>query len=101
MRRLVYLSSIKAGGDETEYGRAKLAAERALAEVAARTGMETVVLRPPLVYGPGVKANFFALMRAIDAGWPLPFGSVSVSPVNDKLTTGEQQWPRSHRSRFT
>jgi nucleoside-diphosphate-sugar epimerase len=76
VRRLVYLSSIKASGDQSEYGKAKLAAERALAEVAGRTGIETVVLRPPLVYGPGVKANFLALLRVVDAGWPLPFGSV-------------------------
>jgi nucleoside-diphosphate-sugar epimerase len=76
VRRLVYLSSVKASGDGSEYGKAKLAAEGALAEVAGRTGMEAVVLRPPLVYGPGVKANFLALLRAVDAGWPLPFGSV-------------------------
>jgi nucleoside-diphosphate-sugar epimerase len=91
VRRLVYLSSIRASGEASkgrpfdgnetpaprdEYGRAKLAAERALAEVAARTGMEMAILRPPLVYGPGVKANFLALLRAIDAGWPLPFGRV-------------------------
>jgi nucleoside-diphosphate-sugar epimerase len=91
VRRLVYISSIKASGVESkahpfdgteapaprdDYGWAKLAAERALAEIARRTGIETVVLRPPLVYGPGVKANFLALLRAVDAGWPLPFGSV-------------------------
>jgi nucleoside-diphosphate-sugar epimerase len=75
VRRFVYLSSIKSG-DESRYGKSKLAAERSLAEVAGRTGIETVVLRPPLVYGPGVKANFLALLRAVDAGWPLPFGSV-------------------------
>src|SRR5688572_8936273 len=70
VQRLVYLSSIKASGEETfgkpifgdeapapttEYGRSKLAAEAALAEIAARTGLEVVSLRPPLVYGPGVK----------------------------------------------
>jgi nucleoside-diphosphate-sugar epimerase len=91
-KRFVYLSSIKASGEETgakpfdgteplqprdAYGRAKLAAERALAEVATRTGMQVVVLRPPLVYGPGVKANFLALMRAIARGWPLPLASIS------------------------
>jgi len=90
-RRFVYLSSIKALGEETHglalngtevpapkdaYGRAKLEAERALAEVARRTGLEVVILRPPLVYGPGVKANFLALMRAVDRGWPLPLASV-------------------------
>jgi len=91
VRRFVYLSSIKALGEETRgraldgsevpapedaYGRSKLAAERALAEVAGRTNLEIVILRPPLAYGPGVKANFLALMRAVDRGWPLPLGSV-------------------------
>ena len=90
-RRLVYLSSIKAVGEETRgfalhgtevpapedvYGRAKLAAERALAEVAGRTGLEVLILRPPLVYGPGVKANLLTLMRAVDRGWLLPFASI-------------------------
>lgn len=91
VRRLVYISSIKASGEQTlgrafdatetpapqdEYGRTKLAAERALAEVSTTTGLQTVVLRPPLVYGPGVKANFRALLRAIDAGCPLPFARI-------------------------
>ena len=91
LRRFVYLSSIKASGERTAgppfdgtevpapedaYGRSKLAAERALAEVAAGTKLELVVLRPPLVYGPGVKANFLALVRAIARGWPLPLASV-------------------------
>ena len=90
-RRFVYLSSIKAFGEETRgraldgtevpapedaYGRAKLAAERALAEVAERTGLAVVILRPPLVYGPRVKANFLALMHAVDRGWALPLASV-------------------------
>ena len=91
IRRFVYLSSIKASGEwtgtrpfdgseapapEDAYGRSKLAAERALAEVGASTKLETVVLRPPLVYGPGVKANFLALLRAVARGWPLPLASV-------------------------
>lgn len=90
-RRFVYLSSIKALGEETRgqafdgaevpapvdaYGRAKLAAEQELAEVARRTGLEAVILRPPLVYGPGVKANFLALLRAVDVGLPLPFAGI-------------------------
>jgi nucleoside-diphosphate-sugar epimerase len=89
--RLIYLSSIKASGDETRgrpfdgmepplpqdgYGRAKCAAERALIEVSGRTGLQIVILRPPLVYGPHVKANFLALMRAIARGWPLPFSGI-------------------------
>ena len=91
IRRFVYVSSIKASGEETAgrafdgtedpspqdaYGQSKLAAERALAEVARSTGLQSVVLRPPLVYGPGAKANFLALLRAIDSGYPLPFAGV-------------------------
>lgn len=92
VQRMIYLSSIKASGEETgirpfdgaeapapadAYGRAKLAAEQALFEVAARSGLEVVVLRPPLVYGPGVKGNFFALMRALARGLPLPLAGIS------------------------
>lgn len=72
-RRFVYLSSIKAAQPEDPYGRAKVAAEQALAEI---SGLEVVVLRPPLVYGPRVKANFLALLRAVDRGLPLPLASV-------------------------
>jgi UDP-glucose 4-epimerase len=92
VRRVIYLSSVKAVGEgsgdrpldgserpapQDDYGRSKLAAEHALQEVAAASGLEVVVLRPPLVYGPGVKANFLALMRIIDRGWPLPLAAVS------------------------
>jgi nucleoside-diphosphate-sugar epimerase len=88
VRRLIYLSSIKASGEETtgrpfdaseiempedDYGRAKLAAEQVLFDV----GVEAVVLRPPLVYGPGVKGNFLALMRAVAGGWPLPLANIA------------------------
>lgn len=91
VRRMVYLSSIKALVDEsqdqpvngatipaasTPYGLSKLEAERALAEIGNRTGMEWVVIRPPLVYGPGVKGNFISLMQAIDRGIPLPLGAL-------------------------
>ena len=72
-RRFVYLSSIKAARPEDAYSRAKSIAEQALLQL---EGLEAVVLRPPLVYGPRVKANFLALMRAIDRGWPLPLASV-------------------------
>ena len=58
------------------YARSKRDAELALAEVARGTPLETVVLRPPLVYGPGVRANFLALMRLAASGVPLPLGSV-------------------------
>jgi UDP-N-acetyl-alpha-D-quinovosamine dehydrogenase len=87
--RLLYMSSIKAMGEATPpgrafraddppcpedaYGRAKLASERALAEIAAQTGLELVILRPPLVYGPGVGGNFRALVRLAGSGLPLPF----------------------------
>jgi nucleoside-diphosphate-sugar epimerase len=73
VRRFVYLSSAKAHTLNDIYGEAKLEAERILADV---RGIETVILRPPLVYGPGVKANFLALMRAIARGLPLPFASI-------------------------
>ncbi len=89
VRRFVLVSSVKAAADisrgaplteadpaapGTPYGFSKLEGERALAEVAGR--METVVLRPPLVYGPGVRANFLALLRLVDSGITLPLGSV-------------------------
>ncbi len=92
VRRFVFLSSVKALG-ETEpgrpwreddapaptdpYGHSKLEAERALqffCESPDSRGMQRVVLRPPLVYGPGVRANFLRLMQAIDRGIPLPVG---------------------------
>ena len=73
VRRFVYLSSIKAVQPDDPYGRAKLAAEQALAGI---SGLEVVILRPPLVYGPGVKANFRALMKAISRGWPLPLAGI-------------------------
>src|SRR6267378_863299 len=91
VRRFVFLSSVKVHGEdsgsgacgeddaltpEDSYGRSKLEAERALTETAARTGMELVIIRPPLVYGPGVKANFLRLLSWVDSGLPLPFASV-------------------------
>jgi nucleoside-diphosphate-sugar epimerase len=92
VRRLVFLSSIKVNGEATKaadafredgvpapadaYGRSKWQAERDLAEVASATGLEVVILRPPLVYGPGVKANFLALVRACARRLPLPLGAV-------------------------
>jgi nucleoside-diphosphate-sugar epimerase len=73
IRKFIYLSSAKALEADDDYGRSKAAAEQALREV---SGLEVVVLRPPLVYGPGVRANFLSLMRAIDRGWPLPVGAI-------------------------
>ena len=58
------------------YGRAKLATERLLLAAAQETGLELVILRPPLVYGPNVKANFRALIRLAASGLPLPFAGI-------------------------
>lgn len=91
VRRFIFLSSVKVHGEdsgsgmyceddalrpEDSYGRSKLEAERALTEIADRSGMELVLIRPPLVYGPGVKANFLRLLNWVDSGVPLPFASV-------------------------
>jgi nucleoside-diphosphate-sugar epimerase len=76
VRRFVYMSSIKTSSAGDFYGATKLEAERALAEVASRGEMEIVVLRPPLLYGAGVKGGFHLLLRAIARGWPLPFGAI-------------------------
>ena len=91
VRRFIFLSSIKVNGERTgphaftesdaaapqdAYARSKWAAEQALHEVAAQTGLEVVIVRPPLVYGPGVRANFLRLMRLVQRGVPLPLGSV-------------------------
>ncbi len=76
VRRFIFLSSVKAAPGEAQddpYGALKAETEAGLAAV---NGIELVVLRPPLVYGPGVKANFLALARAIDRGLPLPFASI-------------------------
>jgi nucleoside-diphosphate-sugar epimerase len=91
VRRFVFVSSIKAMGegrpqpwtsaDEPrpvdDYGRSKLEGERRLIAAASGTGMESVVVRPPLVYGPGVKANFLTMLKWVGRGWPLPLGSVA------------------------
>jgi UDP-glucose 4-epimerase len=92
VRRLVLLSSIKAMGEATApgrpfraddeprpedaYGRAKLASEAAALAAARDTGLELVIIRPPLVYGPEVRANFRALARLAGSGIPLPFAAI-------------------------
>lgn len=92
VKRFIYLSSIKVNGDATElgrkftpeqraaptdpYGLSKMEAEHGLRAIAAETGMEVVIIRPPLVYGPGVKANFLSMMSWLSKGVPLPFGAI-------------------------
>ena len=92
VKRFVFISSIKVNGEGTKpgqiykesdhsdpndpYGISKFEAEQGLRQIAADTGMQVVIIRPPLVYGPGVKANFAALMNAVERGWPLPLGAI-------------------------
>lgn len=88
----MYLSSIKVNGERTAlgvpfsfsdtpapedaYGTSKWEAEQALWDISARTGLEVVVVRPPLVYGPGVKGNLARLLKLVRSGLPLPLGAV-------------------------
>lgn len=90
--RFVFVSSIKVNGESTQpgqpltaddvpspldpYGVSKLEAELGLREIEAQTGMEVVIVRPPLVYGLGVKANFASMMRWVARGTPLPLGAI-------------------------
>ncbi|MBB5367751.1 MULTISPECIES: SDR family oxidoreductase [unclassified Janthinobacterium] len=91
VKRFVFVSSVKVNGEATgqrpfssadqpapldPYGISKLEAETALQEFARNSGMELVIIRPPLVYGPGVRANFQLLMKLVQRGVPLPLGSV-------------------------
>jgi nucleoside-diphosphate-sugar epimerase len=92
VRRFIFLSSIKVNGEATTpgrpfraedapapvdpYGISKREAEDALRDLTRDVGMQLVVIRPPLVYGPGVKANFASLMRLLASGVPLPLGAV-------------------------
>lgn len=89
-KRFVFLSSIKVNGEETQpggpysahdvpapedaYGISKAEAEAGLRLLSLETGMEVVIIRPPLVYGPGVKGNFASLLRWVARGLPLPLG---------------------------
>jgi len=93
VKRLVYVSSVKVNGEETQelrsyveqdmpapqdpYGVSKWEAERALQLIAQETGLEVVVVRPPLVYGPGVKGNFIRLLAAVDKEIPLPLAGAN------------------------
>ncbi|WP_248805792.1 UDP-glucose 4-epimerase family protein [Pseudomonas sp. MWU13-2100] len=92
VRRFIFISSIKVNGEGTApgapytaddapapadpYGISKMEAEQGLRKLAAETAMEVVIIRPVLVYGPGVKANFLNMMRWLDKGIPLPFGAI-------------------------
>lgn len=92
VQRFVFVSTVKIHGESTApgqpfteaapaapqdaYARSKCEAEQGLAAIAARTGMALVVVRPPLVYGPGVRANFATLLRAVARGWPLPLAGL-------------------------
>ncbi len=93
VRRFVYLSSIKVNGEFTQegrpftaddtpapedpYGVSKHEAEQLLRQIAAETGMEVVIIRPPLVYGPGVKANFESMMHWLAWDVPLPLAAIT------------------------
>lgn len=91
VRRLVFISSVKVNGEGSTfpytvdspvlpidpYGISKWEAEQRLRQIEAETGMEVVVVRPTLVYGPGVKANFWNMMKVIQRGIPLPFAAIT------------------------
>jgi nucleoside-diphosphate-sugar epimerase len=94
VKRFIYVSTIKVNGEATfghaflssdtphpvdDYARSKLEAEDTLRRIAADTGLEIVIVRPPLVYGPGVRANFLRLFDWIDRGIPFPFRHVANS----------------------
>ncbi len=91
VRRFIFLSSIKVNGERTTekpfeetdqpgpldpYGRSKWEAEQVLQTPTIQNSIEVVILRPPLIYGPGVKANFYHLLKATFAGIPLPLGAI-------------------------
>lgn len=91
VKRFIYLSSIKVNGESSHtavfteqsppqprdaYAISKFRAEQALVEIGRETGLEIVIIRPPLVYGPGVKANFLRLLHLVNRGLPLPLASV-------------------------
>ncbi|MDE1230906.1 UDP-glucose 4-epimerase family protein [Vibrio aestuarianus] len=93
VKRFVFVSSIKVNGESTEigfpfkpdvsiapsapYGLSKFEAEQQLRSLSQEAGMEVVIIRPTLVYGPGVKANFASLMNLVSKGIPLPFGCIT------------------------
>ncbi|NQW57334.1 MAG: NAD-dependent epimerase/dehydratase family protein [Polynucleobacter sp.] len=92
VKRFIFLSSIKVNGEKTEpghpfaeesppypedlYGVSKLEAEEGIRAICKQVGMEFVLIRPPLIYGPGVKANYLKLMQLVQKRLPLPLGSI-------------------------
>lgn len=92
VKRFIFISSVKVNGEMTllnkpftpedqfipddPYGLSKYEAEQGLLALAKETGMEVVIIRPPLVYGPEVRANFASMMRWVNKGIPLPFGAI-------------------------
>jgi nucleoside-diphosphate-sugar epimerase len=92
VKRFIFISSIKVNGESTIVGQpftaddqprpldpyaiSKFEAEEALMQIGQSTGMEVVIIRPPLVYGPGVKANFLSLLSLANTGIPLPLGAI-------------------------
>jgi len=111
VKRFIFVSSIKVNGESTSarrpftsddprspkdfYGQSKSEAEEQLLGIAKETGLEVVIIRPPLIYGPGVKANFATLLKFVEKGLPLPFGCiknnkrslVSVGNLTDLIAT--------------
>lgn len=93
VKRFIFISSIKVNGESTSsrasysfddkplpedyYGQSKAEAEKGLMDIARQTNMEVVIIRPPLVYGPGVKANFASMMRLASKNLPLPLGAIN------------------------
>ena len=93
VRRFIFISSIKVNGEQTligkpftaedipapedAYGISKYEAEQGLLQIAADSGLEVVIIRPPLVYGPGVKGNFSSMMQVVKKGFPLPLGAIN------------------------
>ncbi|HIF9430788.1 TPA: UDP-glucose 4-epimerase family protein [Photobacterium damselae] len=92
VKRFIFISSIKVNGESTRidkpfkfdderlpedfYGKSKSEAEEQLLQLAEETGLEVVIIRPTLVYGPGVRANFASLLNLVSKGLPLPFGCI-------------------------
>ena len=93
VKRFIFISTAKVFGEETElnqyfdsksksnpkdhYAISKLEAEKALKEITSTNKMELVIIRPPLIYGPGVKGNFLKMINYIERGYPIPLGSIT------------------------